>query len=287
MKNKIYPCLWFDGQAKAAADLYCSLFKNAKITVDSPMVVNFELNGQKFMGLNGGPHFVPNPSVSFFIRCKTADEAQAFWDALSPDGMVLLPFNTYPWSEKYGWIQDRFGISWQISVDNLPGEQQIVPSMLFTEGVHGRGGEAIDFYTSLFPNSQINVKVPYDIGESTYATTDMFKYSNFTLDGQFFTIMDAGFPQTFTFNEGISFVVDCDGQEEVDYYWNKMTADGGQESQCAWLKDKFGVSWQIVPRQLMQLMNDPNTDKAQNVMQAILKMRKIVIADLVTAYNEA
>jgi predicted 3-demethylubiquinone-9 3-methyltransferase (glyoxalase superfamily) len=285
MRNKIYPCFWFDGQAKAAAEFYCSIFKDSKITTDSPIVVNFELNGQKFMGLNGGPHFKPNPSISFFIRCKTAEEADGFWENLSAGGTTMIPIAQYPWSERYGWVQDRFGISWQINVDDMPGAQQIVPSLLFTEGVHGKGNAAIDFYTTLFPNATVNVKAHYEAGESTYATTDMLKYANFMLDGQFFTIMDAGIPQPFTFNEGISFVVDCDGQEEVDYYWHKMT-ENGEESMCSWLKDPYGVSWQIVPKQLGQLMSDPDREKAQRVMQAMLQMKKIIIADLQKAYDD-
>ena len=137
MKNPIYPCLWFDGQAKAAAKFYCSVFENSKIIADTPMVVTFELNGKKFMGLNGGP---------------------------------------------------------------------------------------------------------------------MFK-----------------------FNEAVSFVVDCETQEEIDYYWNKLT-EGGQESKCGWLKDKFGLSWQIVPAILGELMSDP--EKAPGVIQAFMQMKKFDIEKL-------
>lgn len=133
MKNDIFPCIWFDGQAKEAADYYCSVFKASKILSESPMVVTFELNGMKFMGLNGGPQFRPN--------------------------------------------------------------------------------------------------------------------------------------------EAVSFVVNCDSQEEIDEYWNRLTADGGEESMCGWLKDKFGVSWQILPSQLGSLMSDP--DRGENVMKELLKMRKL------------
>ena len=141
MVNPIFPCLWFDGTAKAAAEFYCSVFKNSRITQDTAMVVLFELNGRKFMGLNGGPHF--------------------------------------------------------------------------------------------------------------------------------------------KFNESVSFVVECANQEEIDYYWQKLTADGGQESMCGWLKDKHGVSWQIVPASIGQLMSDPV--RGQRVMQAILKMKKLDIKTLETA----
>ncbi|UEG49669.1 VOC family protein [Ferruginibacter lapsinanis] len=140
MSNNIYPCLWFDGQAKAAAEFYCTVFNNSKITAENPMVVTFELDGKKFMGLNGGP---------------------------------------------------------------------------------------------------------------------MFK-----------------------FNEAISFVVNCDTQEEIDHYWNKLT-EGGEESMCGWLKDKFGVSWQIVPKIIGQLMSDP--EKAAKVSAVLFKMRKLDINALVNA----
>lgn len=140
MKNPIYTCLWFDGQAKAAADFYCSVFPNSQVNSASPMVVIFELNGRKFMGLNGGPHF--------------------------------------------------------------------------------------------------------------------------------------------QFNEAVSFVVDCENQEEIDYYWNKLT-EGGEESMCGWLKDKFGLSWQIVPTILPELMSDP--ERSGRVIQAFMQMRKFDIAKLMEA----
>ena len=141
MADQIYPCLWFDGQAKAAADFYCSIFKNSKVTYDSPMVVTFELNGKKIMGLNGGP---------------------------------------------------------------------------------------------------------------------LFKFS-----------------------EAVSLVVECENQEEIDNYWTKLTADGGKESMCGWLKDKFGFSWQIVPTIIGSLMSDP--EKGPRAMQALMQMKKIDIETLKNA----
>ncbi|MFM2326597.1 MAG: hypothetical protein RIR31_799, partial [Bacteroidota bacterium] len=114
MSNNIHPCLWYDGNAKAAAEFYCSIFENSRITVDTPMVVNFELCGQKFMGLNGGPKFKFNPSISFFVICETDDETEMLWKKLSEDGMIMMPLDKYDWSEKYGFVQDKFGLAWQI-----------------------------------------------------------------------------------------------------------------------------------------------------------------------------
>ena len=273
----ISPCLWFDGQAKEAAELYCSIFPNSKISIDTPVVVNFQLCGQKFIGLNGGPMFKANPSISFYVACETEAEVDALWQPLAEGGTPMIPLDKYPWSEKYGWIKDKFGTTWQITLDTMNDfGQKIIPSMLFTEGVHGKGSEALDFYTGLFPNSSVNVKVVYGAGESTYATTGMLKFSHFKLNNQSFIIMDAGFPQPYSFNEGISLVVDCENQEEVDYYWEKLTADGGEESMCGWLKDKYGLSWQVTPRQLIEMTSDPDKEKAGRATQEMLKMKKII-----------
>jgi predicted 3-demethylubiquinone-9 3-methyltransferase (glyoxalase superfamily) len=281
----INPCLWFDGQAKAAADLYCAIFPDSKIKSASPIVVDFELCGQKFIGLNGGDMFKPNASISFYVVCETEEEVRGLWLPLSENGKAMIPLGKYPWSELYGWTQDRFGVTWQITLDKTRAKgQRITPSMLFTQESHGRGNEAIDFYTSVFPNSSIEMKAYYDEGESTYSTTGMLKFSLFNLLGQSFTIMDAGFHQPYTFNEGISLVVDCENQAEVDYFWGKLT-EGGQESQCAWLKDKFGVSWQIVPKLLTQLLSHPDREKAGRAMQAMMKMRKIDTVALQKAFD--
>ena len=104
MSNSIYPCLWFDGQAKEAAEFYCSVFKNAKILSDTPMVVTFELNGKKFMGLNGGPKFKFTEAVSFVVECETQEEIDNYWSRLTEGGQESM----------CGWLKDKFGLSWQI-----------------------------------------------------------------------------------------------------------------------------------------------------------------------------
>ncbi len=289
MSNKIYPCLWFDGKGREAAELYCSVFENSKITADTGLVQTFELNGKKFMALNGGPMFKVNPSISFIVACKTADEIETKWKQLSEGGMVMMPLNSYPWSDKYGWCQDKYGVNWQLMIP-LPtqeigkvGNEGIAPCLLFTQGKSGKANEAIDFYTGLFPNSKTELIARYEKGEPD--VEGYIKHARFVLDGVTFTAMDSSGPHTFTFSEGLSFVVDCADQAEVDYYWNKLTADGGQESMCAWLKDKYGVSWQIVPKLLGELMTSPDKEKAGRVMQAMLKMKKIIVADLQKAYD--
>ncbi len=143
--------------------------------------------------------------------------------------------------------------------------KKITPFLWFD----GQAEEAAKFYTSVFPNSNI---------EKVVRNGDTVMVVDFSLDGQKFTALNGG-PQ-FKFNESISFVVHCDTQDEVDYFWEKLTADGGEESMCAWLKDKFGLSWQIVPEALPRLLSDPDPAVAQTAMTAMMKMRKIIIADL-------
>lgn len=271
MINQIYPCLWFDGQAKEAATFYCSVFKNAIIKSENPMVVIFELNGKKFMGLNGGPMFKVNPSISFFITCKTIEETDAVYNKLAEGGEPMMAIGKYDWSERYGWIKDRFGVTWQVMVST---EEKISPSFLFTGDRFGKAEEAINFYTSVFDNSNVAVLQHYQ-NETPFAGKVLF--SEFNLCGYNLIAMDGPGDHAYTFNEAVSLVVDCHTQEEIDYYWNKLT-EGGQESQCGWLKDKFGVSWQIVPVVLGQLMSDP--EKAPRVVQAFMQMKKFDIEKL-------
>ena len=279
MTNQIHPCLWFDGKAKEAAELYCSVIKNSKITTDTPMVVMFELNGKKIMGLNGGPVFKINPSISLFILADTIDETNEILNKLEKDSMkVLMPIDKYPWSERYGWLQDKFGMTWQIMVaDSGDAGLKITPSMLFTGKVFGRAEEAVKFYSSVFDNSSTDVMLLYPQGD---ANAGKVMFSEFKLDKYPIIAMDGPGEHDYSFNEGVSFVVNCDTQEEIDHYWNKLT-EGGEESMCGWLRDKFGVSWQIVPAMIGKLMADP--EKGKRVMQEILKMKKLDIKTLENA----
>ena len=152
--------------------------------------------------------------------------------------------------------------------------QKITPFLWFDK----EAGEAAAFYTSLFPNSKMLSPAIYS--DTPSGTVDIYSIE---LSGQQFTLMNAG--PTFKFNEAISFVIDCKDQEEVDYYWDRLTADGGEESMCGWLKDKFGVSWQVVPRRFNELVNDDDKEKAERVVQAMLKMKKLDIAQLEKAYD--
>jgi len=144
--------------------------------------------------------------------------------------------------------------------------------------------EALKFYTSIFKNSKVGKITRY--GESAEKAAGRPAGSvmtvEFELEGQKFTALNGG--PVFKFNESISFVVNCEAQEDVDYFWEKLTADGGQESQCGWLKDKFGVSWQVVPTVLIEMLHDEDSEKSERVMKAMLQMQKLDIKKLNDAY---
>lgn len=279
MNNNIFPCLWFNGNAKEAASFYCTVFSNSKITTDTPMVVQFEIEGKKLMGLNGGPAFKINPSISLFVTCATSEEVERLYNHLLDDGSAMMALDKYPWSEKYAWVADKFGMTWQLMLGKLPeGGQKVTTSFLFVNELCGRGEEAVKHYTSIFPNSAISHLETYKAGEEQ--PEGNLKFGHFALNGEMFAAMDGTGNHNFKFSEGVSIVAECETQEEIDNYWNKLT-EGGDESMCGWLKDKFGVSWQIVPKVLGSLMKDGA--KAQRVMGEVMKMKKLDIQTLVDA----
>jgi predicted 3-demethylubiquinone-9 3-methyltransferase (glyoxalase superfamily) len=270
-----YPCLWFDGNAKEAAEFYCSVFNKAKLSSVNPIVARFEVDGQYFMCLNGGPKFEKNPSISFYTVCETEEEVETLWNRLSEGGNALMALDSYPWSKKYGWISDKFGVSWQVTMGSIAEVgQKFTPMLMFSGPQAGKASEAIDHYTSIFHPSSVIIKVPYGEGQ---APEGYIMHSRFLLDKNLFMAMDSFVEHKFNFNEGISLVVECESQVQIDHFWNKLT-DGGEESMCGWLKDKYGVSWQIVPAVLGKLMSDP--ERSQRVMNAFMKMRKFDIEAL-------
>lgn len=290
--SKITPHLWFDKEAKEAAALYTSLFKDSEIThintiKDTPSgdcdIVSFKLAGQDFMSISAGPYFKLNPSISLFAVFDSEAEIETVWNKLIDGGKALMPYNTYPWAHKYGWLQDKYGLSWQLSwSDNHKLKQKITPLIMYTGKVAGKTKEAIEFYTSIFPESKTEMMVPYEKGEGD--KEGFIKHSRFSLGGYNLMAMDSSQKHEFGFNEAFSFIVTCENQEEIDHYWYKMSAVPEAE-QCGWLKDKFGVSWQIVPSGMNKMLESEDKEKAAKVTQAFLKMKKFDIKKLEEAYN--
>ncbi len=289
---KIIPHLWFDKEAVEATKFYTSIISdseilNTSVIKDTPSgdcdIVNFKLGGVEFMAISAGPYFKLNPSVSFFVNFDPSKDPNAkenlniLWNKFLDGGKVLMGLDTYPFSEWYGFIQDKYGVSWQLILTNPNGKERphIVPSLLFVGEKYKRADEAVNFYLSVFKEAKLGNMFKND-GEVVF--------SDFKLFETWFSAMDGQGEHKFDFNEATSFIVNCDDQDEIDYYWEKLSAVPEAE-QCGWLKDKFGVSWQIVPRKMQELMGSGDPEKLQRVTKAFLQMKKFDIAKLEEAAN--
>ncbi|MDQ3123784.1 MAG: VOC family protein [bacterium] len=306
--QKLTPCLWFDNNAEEAMNFYVSVFKDSKINhIDyypdesldehfkgmSGKVINgeFELSGHPFICLDGGPLFNLNSSISFILNFdpsmggNAAKTIEEYWHKLSENGRVLMPFQEYPFSKKYGWIQDKYGVTWQLMTTDPAGEDRpfITPSLMFAGQKTNRAEEAIDFYTSVFLNSQKGSLAHYTEDSGT-AKKGSLMFGDFRLNGTWMAAMDSSVEQDVTFNEAISLTIDCQDQAELGYYWERLSAVPEAE-QCGWCKDKFGVSWQIIPRRLNELLTDKDKAAAGRAMQAMMKMHKLDVAELEKAFN--
>jgi predicted 3-demethylubiquinone-9 3-methyltransferase (glyoxalase superfamily) len=291
--NKIVPFLWFDDNAEEAARLYTSLFDRSKIGTirrygdagpgpkGKVMTLSFELEGQPFMALNGGPTFSFTPAVSFFVSCRTEKEVDSLWAKLSERGTIYMELQKYPFSEKFGWVGDRFGVSWQLSVDAR--ERGITPYFLFVGKQCGRAEDAMKNWVSQFLRSSIDHVLRCGPGEDT--PEGAVRLAHFTLEGQTFMAADSGFPHAFDFTPALSFFVNCATQPEIDRLWEGLSK-GGRKDQCGWLQDAYGVSWQIVPTVLGDLLDDPDPVRSKRVTEAMLKMTKLDIEGLKRAAKQ-
>jgi predicted 3-demethylubiquinone-9 3-methyltransferase (glyoxalase superfamily) len=288
----ITPFLWFDYNAEEAMNFYTSIFENSKIVgvtrygeagpgpSGSVMVASFQLAGLNFSALNGGPVFKFTPAISFFVSCETERQVDKLWENLAKGGQTLMELDKYPFSVKFGWHVDRFGVSWQLNLAKV--KQTIAPFLMFVGTQHGKAEAAMKHYTSIFANSRITEIKRYAKGEGEPEGT--VKQGTFSLNGQAFMAIESALDHPFTFTPAISFYVNCENQQQVDEFWDKLSV-GGKEDQCGWLVDKYGVSWQIVPTVLIELLQDKDPEKANRVMQAMLKMTKIEIKALRQAYD--
>lgn len=298
--QKIVPHLWFDTQAKEAAEFYCSIFPDSEIVSsitlhDTPSgdcdLVAFNLSGHDFMAISAGPEFTINPSISFILnfdpsRDKNAqDHLQELWDKLIDGGTSLMPLQEYPFSKQYGWVQDKFGVSWQLMLTDPAGEPRpfIIPSLLFAADNTNKAEEATKFYLSVFKNTKQGTlaRYPEDTGP---AKKDSILFTDFQLENQWFAAMDSGIEQPFSFNEGLSLLINCDTQEEIDYYWEQLSVVPEAEV-CGWLKDKYGLAWQVSPTILNEMLTQGTPEQVARVTQVFLKMKKFDLAQLEAAYK--
>ncbi|MGE5321738.1 MAG: VOC family protein [Actinomycetota bacterium] len=293
----ITPHLWFDKEARQAAQLYTSLFPDSTIKSSTELhhtpsgtveLVTIELAGHEFRLLSAGPLFKFTPAISFLVACETREEVDRLWRELSQGGSVRMQLGEYPFSARYGWLQDRFGLSWQLMfAGGREVTQRITPTLMFTGEQCGRAEEAIHFYSSIFNTnsaSAVDHILRYGPGEEPDREGTV-KHAGFTLKGQQFAAMDSARVHGFSFNEATSFMVHCQTQEEIDDYWGKLSANPAAE-QCGWLKDKFGLSWQVVPAVMDHMLRDNDPNRVARVTAAFLKMKKFDIAKLEEAYGK-
>ena len=241
MTQELSTCLWFDKKAKEAFQFYKDVFGDVELLSENPMAVVYKIYGRRFMNFNGGPEYSINPSISFFISAANQEEIEVFWNKLSNCGNIMMPLNKYPWSEQYGWCADQYGVNWQMMLGH-ESSCKIMPHMMFVGQNAGKTEEAINFYTNIFDKNKIVAISRYEEGEPDQ--TGFIKYSQFELQGLPFGAMDSSANHQFNFNEAVSFVITVDTQDEIDHYWNKLL-EGGKAGKCGWIKDKYGISWQV------------------------------------------
>lgn len=299
MNQQITPNLWFDHNAQEAVDFYVSAFPGSNIKTKSyypnsaeegladfqmdlageVLTIDFDLGQQPFVAINAGSEFQFNPSISLMVNFDPSTDEGArqhldqLWHQLSDGGQALMPLQAYPFSKRYGWVKDRYGLTWQLILTDPDGEQRpfIVPSLLFTGENTNHAEEAIHFYVSIFEDARLGelAHYPEDTGP---AKKGSLMFGDFRLANQWFAAMDSGVENDFTFNEAVSFMVNCKDQAEIDYFWEKLS-NAPQFEQCGWLKDKYGLSWQIVPENMAELMERPGA------FAHMMEMKKLVIAD--------
>lgn len=292
--QRIVPHLWFDNEAQEAVDYYMQTFPESEIISDVTFTdtpsgdakqLTFNIFGYKFMAINAGPYFTKNPSISFTVLFNQSEAAllDKVWTALAHNGKIMMELDTYDFSEKYGWLEDQFGVSWQLLITDQPFDDRIRPSFMFINENVGRAEEAINYYTSVFKNSGDISKFYYPEGMEP-DKPDTLAHAEFKLEDQYFVALDSAHKHEFNLNEGISLMLFLEDQQEIDYYWDKLSAVPEAE-QCGWVKDQFGVSWQIVPKIMDQMAEEGTPEQISNVTKALLKMKKFDVETLIKVYE--
>ena len=282
--ERIVPHLWFNDNAKEAVNFYRTLFDDSKMMLEQKLdgtpsgenaaYYEFTLAGQLFGALNGGPHFTFNPAISISVNCETIEETEVLWQKLIEGGRALMPLQEYTFSKLYGWVEDKYGLSWQvIYTEGFEYEQKLTIQLMFSGDVTGKANEAIKYYTDLFKDGVIGDIHEYEDGQAVQEDAKI-SHANFSILDTEILASDNGTQTDYTFNEAISLMILCVTQAEIDYYWEKLSADPEAE-QCGWLKDKFGVSWQIVPANMNELMSRGTQAQIDAVTQEFLKMKKL------------
>ena len=296
----ITPHLWFDHQAAEAAAFYTATFPDSRITHrsvihDTPSgdcdLLAFTLSGHPFMAISAGPLFQFNPSISFILTFDPArdesarPELDSLWDKLVEGGTVLMPLGPYPFSERFGWLKDRYGVSWQFRLADAASDERpfIMPALMFTGEVAGKAEAAIQHYLSVFPDSRLGQIQRFGEGQAPNQAGSVM-FADFLLAGGWFAAMDSAFGHGFGFNEAISLTVPCETQAEIDAFWAKLAADP-DAGQCGWLKDAYGLSWQVWPVAIGEMMRRGDEAQVARLTRAIMGMTKYDLAALQAAFD--
>lgn len=290
--QRMIPNLWFNRNAAEATAFYTGVLPDTRVTetvrypheglldfqqefAGQELTVEFEVAGYRFLAINAGPEFRPNPALSFILNFAPGPETDArerldaTYAALAADGRELLPLGTYDFAGRYGWVEDRYGVSWQLMLADVDAPP-VIPSLLFGGPVQNQAAAAIEHYTAVFPGARLGNLARYPEPTGSAAAGGVM-FAELELFGQRLALMDAGAPQEGTFTPGVSLMVIAEDQAELDHYWEALSAVPEAE-QCGWLVDRFGVSWQVVPRNLPELMQRPGA------YPKLMAMKKIEIA---------
>lgn len=281
--QKIIPHLWFDKEALEAVQLYTSLFPDSHMDwihdlTDTPsgdaVLVQFQLANLTLAAISAGPYFKLNESTSLMVHFQNKDELNRIFEALSEAGRVLMPLGEYPFNSHYVWFEDRFGLSWQFfySPENSRAVQLEI-CLLFSQKQVGQARSFLEKAQALFLNSQIGTVNHYQENEKQEAKA-LINYGELLLNQQRLVVMDHGFGGENSFNEAFSLMVYTDSQEETQRLYQQLSHVPESE-QCGWVKDEFGISWQIVPRPLMEAYENLPKDRMKQVNDAILTMKRL------------
>ena len=282
MDQLITPAICCDGNADEAARFYADVFREGSVVEQAPgYVATVSIHGFRLSLISGGDQDAPNPSISCILNFDPLlfggeDQARTYLDELYERlsaGGALMELGEYPFSPRYAWVRDRFGMTWQLMLTDPAGEPRpfILPSFMFGGTNHANAEEATEDWIALFDDARRGALYRYEEGGPMEAGTVMF--TDFTLRGTWMAAMDSGASQDLTFTPGVSLIVSCRDQEEIDRYWAGLSAVPEAE-RCGWCVDRWGVSWQVVPRNIAKLMADAAT------REKILHMRKIDLAGL-------
>lgn len=274
LPNYIAPAIWFDNNAFEAFKWYSAIFPNSTYSQINPVVVSGKLAGTPFVGINGGAAFKPNSAISFLVTIESQTELLEIWHKLlEKSHSILMPLQAYPWSQLYAWIEDAYGVHWQLYLGKLVdvNNQVICPMLMYPHASKSICMEAVAFYKDLFPNLESHGQLHYPAPNE-----NKVQHTQFSIGPNMFMAADHIEESNEKFTEGVSLVIYCKDQTEINYYWDKITAKG-KESQCGWCKDEFGVSWQVIPENIDVLIANPNAQKA------LYAMKKIIIDELLDA----